>query len=284
MIRTAVFLILVVILVALIGIAQLTGNWHYAVPVEPGVLAYAATFDGMLEDWDQNQGRLSAQALNGVLRLSVGESGSGLYSAARPYFEDFDLRVDARPMSGPEDNGYGVIFRLYDRYDDYPLLPDSWLDSGIVRRVISFNERYNYYLFLVSSDGFYRVARMLNGDETDISTWIESPLVNTGMNVTNRLRVVGEGNQFTFYVNGERVQLCIPDDPNAQSTFRLGECMGGQMLDTLTDNAIGSGRLGVVAQVYTDLEGVDALFEFDNVLVYGPGTPAPTPEATEKVA
>lgn len=274
--RIAILLALLIVLAVLIVAAKLTANWHYAVPVAPGALAYAATFDDLLTDWDQNPGRLSALITDGALRLTIGEPDDGLYSATRPYFSDFDLRVQARALEGPEDNGFGVIFRLHDRYDDHPLLDDNLLNNVIVRRLVQLTERYNYYLFLISSDGYYQVARVLDGEEKVLSTWIESPLVNSGIGAQNDLRVIALGNEFQFFVNGTQVELCIPDDPNAQSTYRLGECLGGQMLETLVDTSIPNGRLGVVARAYQSMDTNDAVVvDFDNVLVYGPIPPIP---------
>lgn len=281
--RIAILLALLIVLVVLIAAATLTANWHYAVPVAPGALAYAATFDDLLTDWDQNPGRLSAQAVDGVLRLTIGDTNDGLYSAARPFFSDFDLRLQARAVEGPDDNGYGVIFRLHDRYDDHPLLTDDLLNNVIVRRLVQLSERYNYYLFLVSSDGFYQVARVFDGGEMELSTWIESSLVNSGIGAQNDLRVVAHGDEFQFFINGTQVELCIPDDPSASSTYLSGECLAGQMVDTLVDDSIPSGRLGVVARAYRT-EGV--IVEFDNVLVYGPmppKTPIVMPIATVEV-
>lgn len=228
-------------LAALISLNRLAADWHYVVPAEPGALLYAAAFDGLEDEWERYEGRLSAAIADGRLRLTVGDFESGPYSAARPHFGDFDLRVEATAVDGPLDNGFGVIFRLQDRQ--------------------------NYYLFLISSDGYYKVERVRGGVSRELSTWIESPLVRQGLGERNYVRVVGRGDQFAFFVNGEPVALCIPDDPEARSTYVQGACIGGSMQQTLTDAAIPHGRLGVVASSF-GASGV--VVDFDNVLVYGP--------------
>jgi len=238
-----VVLVLALGLAGLTGVNRLAGGWHYVMSAPSGELMYVATFDegGFNADWQQYSGRLSAQIADGVMRIEAGAVNSGPYSVAAPYFADFDGHVEAWALSGPENNGYGMIFRLVDRQ--------------------------NYYLFLVSSDGYYQVRRVVDGDEKELSTWIESPVVNRGFDAVNKLRVVARGDQFQFYVNNEQVQVCVPNNPEAASTYFMDTCIDGQMLDTLTDSSIAQGRIGVVA---TSLEQPDVVVAFDNLVVYSP--------------
>lgn len=245
------FRVLVVLLIALlvtVGLNRLVSNWHYVVPVEPGEVAYVAAFDGFADDWNLAEGRLKAQILeNGVLRLDVGVENSLPFAEVKPHFADFDLRVQATAVDGPEDNGFGVIFRLQNKGNASPNDDD-------------------FYLFLISSDGYYRVLRSVNGSPKDLSTWIPSDAIHTGISATNWLRVVAVGNQFRFYVNDQQLQLCIPDDPEAASTYTTA-CLGGTMRDTLDDDAIPSGQLGVAAQ---SLREGGVIVDFDNLVILGP--------------
>lgn len=227
-----------------------TANWHYILRVEAGKVAYLATFDTSAEDWSLSQGRLKTQILeSGVLRVEVGEVDSLPFAQASPHFGDVDVSVATTVMDGPENNGFGLIFRLQTGDNTAPG-DDS------------------FYLFEISSDGYYRVLRSLNGIQRELSTWIPSAVINTGLGVANSLRVVAKGNEFQFFVNDQSIELCIPDDPDGISTFpATGECIGGQMLDTLVDNTIQSGQLGVAAQSF-DEAGV--VVDFDNLVVYGP--------------
>lgn len=239
--------VLIVILLVLVGVSRFTANWHYVVTSEPGDVLYAATFDDLLSDWDLYEGRLEAQAVDGVLRIRAESANSGPFSVARPHFADFDYTVQARAVDGPLNNGFGIIFRLQDKGNS-SLADDS------------------YYLFLVSSDGYYQVRRVMDGVSKEISVWIPSPLVNQGLDANNNLRVLAVGDQFRFFINGSPVQLCIPDDPNGSSTYDeiRGECLGGQLLDVLTDSAVSAGQLGVVV---VTLGEPNVTVEFDNVLV-----------------
>jgi hypothetical protein len=237
------------------GAKRATDNWHFIVPVEPGKVAYVSAFDGFKDEWGLYSGRLSADILDtNALRLDVDTTNRFTWSTARPYFSDFDVSVQATASDGPENNSYGLIFRHQDKGNTAP-------------------EDDDYYLFLISSDGYYQVFRQLNSAaekqrQKELSTWIPSPAVNAGIGAQNTLRVVGSGDRFQFYINGQRMQLCIPDDPNGTSTYdeAKSEC-AGQMVNTLVDSSIPYGRLGVVAGALDD-PGVAA--DFDNFVVTGP--------------
>jgi hypothetical protein len=256
--RILVLVVLVVILAALFTLSRSVAGWqHYLVSGSANTVLYAASFDGggadgFNGDWSQYAGRLSAALEGGQMRVTVGEAGGGAYSVAAPYFSDFDVRVAARAVSGPVDNAYGLVFRLQSQ------------DNRVV-------EDDSYYLFLVSSDGYYRVTRAIRGNERVISDWIESPLVAQGLDAVNRLRVTAAGDQFRFFINDQPVTVCIPDDPDAQSTINPldGSCMGGKMLDTLTDASIPYGQIGVGALWTSESATEPVVAAFDNLLVYG---------------
>lgn len=231
---------LAAILIVLTNLSPIVAEWHYVVPATAGEVVYVETFDTTPADWELYSGRLSAQAVNGALRVAVDEVNSLPYSTAAPYFGDFDLRVLGRATAGPLDNGFGVVFRV--------------------------QNPQNYYGFFISSDGYYQVWREVDGTEKLLSDWIPSPLVNQGLGAANEIRVVAQGDRFRFYVNGEQVMLCVPDDPAATSTY-ADSCIDGQMQPELVDGSISEGRLGVIARTF-DEPGVEV--DFDNVLVFGP--------------
>jgi hypothetical protein len=249
-------LLLILIPALALGGFYLLDRWladqHYVLAGDSGVLIYAASFDGAVDssdgslndEWEQYPGRLEAVVENGAMRISVGEENGGSYSLTNRRFADFDLQVDARALEGPLDNGYGVIFRAQDRR--------------------------NYYLFHVSSDGFYSVYRVLNGDKRELSAWIDMPVVNQGLNVINRLRVVARGSEFQFYINDQLVQVCVPNDPTGISTYFLDECVDGTMQDTLVDDTFPAGNLGVSVEAFRLPDApFEVVVEFDNLLVYG---------------
>ncbi len=240
--RWLMLLALIIILALLVVLNRSAHNWIFTVPAAPGALIYVAAFEDYLDEWEPARGRLSAEAVDGVMRVAVDTEDSSVFSPSLMYFSDFDLSVEATAVSGPVANGAGIVFRLRD--------PS------------------NYYAFIVGSDGWYQVQRYANGTLRLLSTWIESPAVRVGIGETNVLRVMATGNRFQFYINGQRVLLCIPDDPNAQSTLEGETCKDGQMLDTLIDDSFSSGYLGLVGTSGFYEGGV--VIEFDNLIVYGP--------------
>lgn len=246
------FLVLL-ILIVLLGVAyllnRLTANWHYVLPTEAGKVAYVATFDNLTDDWNLYLGRQSAQIDKDFLQLQADDLNKKSWAVSKQFWADFDLSVQASPVDGPINNGYGVIFRFQNKGN-------------------ASSDDDNYYVFVVSSDGYYQVVRSLDGQQKELSNWIPSPFVNQGLGVTNLLRIVAVGDHFQFYINGQLVQLCVPDDPNGSSTYdeRNGGCKG-TMVDTLQDATIPNGQIGVVIQTL-DESGV--IVNFDNVMVVGP--------------
>jgi hypothetical protein len=89
-------------------------------------------------------------------------------------FKDFILEVDARQVSGPDNNDYGLLFRYQD--ED------------------------NFYSFGVSGDGYYSLYKKVRGEWVAIVDWTESAYVNKGRS-TNRLKVVAKGPEISLYVN-----------------------------------------------------------------------------------
>jgi len=235
---------------------QQAPTWRYTLSGEAGELLYAAAFDETFADeWEQAQGRESAELIDGALRVSIGVDGDGVFAPALPDFADFDVSVDALPLEGPLDNGFGVLFRLQDPA--------------------------NYYALFISSDGYYKVERVVDGVARDISTWIPSEAlrvvddangsftVDAGEAQPNTLRVVARGDTFRFYVNGTPLELCIPNAPDGKSTYVAGACVDGEMRAEWVDESHAAGRIALGA-VTTPTGGAGVVVAFDNLLVYAP--------------
>jgi hypothetical protein len=247
--RMLLLVIPALLLIALNAAARLADDHRQPIIMgEPGALLFAATFDGEPDSpfnrlWRQYDGRLSARVRDGTLHLQIDDFSAGAYSVVPYLFADFDVSTRARAAAGPEDNGFGLVFRLQDGGNQ------NTADDS-------------YYLFLISSDGYYRVSRVINGQARIVSDWIDSPAVRLGIGSVNTLRVVGQGDRFAFYINGVRVPLCIPTAPDGISTYALGECIGGALVDTLVDASIAVGRVGVGAvSTESGESGVQVAFE-----------------------
>ena len=222
-------------------------EWHYVVPANAGELIFVSTFDDNDDDWIQDQSLdQSVEIINGVMQISL-NSVQGAFTTTETYFDNFDISVETRVTVGEFDersaDGYGLIFRLVDQS--------------------------NFYAFYINNDGAYRIIRVIDNFSQNLSTWLETDAINNDLGSINVLRVVGYDDHFQFYVNGELMELCIPDDPSAISTFVNGECLRGSMQTTLTDASLRSGRLGLIVDLVSAVE-TGLSIDFDNVVVYGP--------------
>ena len=222
-------------------------------PAAPGQLLYVTTFDAFTQDWDLYQGELAAQIVdvgqNPVLRLTVDEVQAGGFTVLNQYFGNFDLIVQATQFAGPDNNGFGVLFRH--------------------------QNNDNYYSFLISGDGYYQVDRRLNGVDHPLSDWAPIPVIQRGQ-ATNAIRVIGQGDTFTFLINDVQVPLCLTIwNPAAPGECQVsGDVPEGQsrwstdaVVWQLVDDAFPNGRIGLAARSF-DERGVE--IDFDNLIVCGP--------------
>lgn len=244
------------LLLVLIGVNLLHGpvsRWQPgAVTGPPGSLLYISTFDAFADEWQQYAGRVRAGLMEGALQIAIEDADRRPFSTTPFRYGDFDLEADMQAVAGPLNNAYGVVFRLQD-------------------------ER-NLYRFLISSDGWYSLWRTVDGQDKRLSAWISSPLIVQGLNTVNRVRVVAQGPQMQFFINGQQVQLCIPDDPAGESTFSRGECIGGTMRDTLVDTTFAEGHIGLIAQT---LREPGVVVNFEHILIFSPGRES-APQADEQ--
>jgi len=250
--KLLILISLFVVFLAIFQLNRIAGDWHYIVSAPPGDLIYATSFDGDMANWSQDErSNFSYRADGGVLRMEIEPvpslAGQHGISDWQVHLADFDMRVSARLLEGNFDgshnNGYGVVFRRYDSQ--------------------------NYYLFIISNDGSYRVMRSLDGTLKPMSNWIVLDAINKDINALNHLRVVGKGNTFQFYINDQLLELCIPDNPDGVSTFDFsGNCMG-TMKTELIDNTIPFGYVGVGLDLDSGQRD-GFIVMFDEVLIYSP--------------
>ena len=276
----SLLIVLVALVVGLNFLYQPASTWVSVIAGDPGDFLYIATFDGFEDEWTSSEGRIETQINDSSIRISIDKTGSVAWSAAKPQFFDFDVQVKSAAVDGPLDNGFGLIFRLQDEQNLDCAFSVILCDLGRLSPLLNFGleqiiqpeaakSRLSYYMFLISSDGFYSVWNVSEGQPPQkLSAWIASSLINQGIGEKNILRVVGRGNQFQFFINGEQVEVCIPNDPSAESTYVGGECLEGRMLVTLTDDRHQGGQVAVVAQTALFEGGV--IVEFDNLVVFSP--------------
>ena len=145
-------------------------------------------------------------------------------------FQDFTVETDVRLVDGPETATYGLFVRQVD------------------------ND--NYIFLLIDPLGYYKITRKENGYWMAIpnSQRTFSSEILTG-NATNRVKVVGSGEEIALFVND-------------------------QHLTTIRDDSPVAGRVGLVVET-TTLPEPPAKVAFDNFLVATPQTFPPLEETDE---
>ena len=132
---------------------------------------------------------------NSSMRITASQPGQLRWTNPGRVFDDAIISVEARQVSGPNDNAYGVICRYQ-------------------------NEK-NFYVFLISGDGYYTIGKYQSGVEnvtylTENGQFQSSDSIHTGV-ASNEMRVSCIGNQLSLEVNG--VPLVTVTDP----TFVTGD-------------------------------------------------------------
>jgi hypothetical protein len=162
------------------------GNPHTPAPDDPvdslGSPDWRASFQDSSYWYTFEDQQASIQVKNGALILESFRANSyESWSMSYPKISDFYLEIQG--VSGDVCKGkdrYGIIFRA----------PDP--NKG--------------YLFGISCDGYYRV-RTWDGEKfTELVGWQRSEHISIGSSQTNRIGVLADGTDLSFYINGHLVE------------------------------------------------------------------------------
>lgn len=146
----------------------------------------------------------SANIENASMQITVNQPGQLWWVNPERRFDNVIINVEARQVSGPNNNAYGVICR--------------------------YQSEENFYVFLISGDGYYTIGKYQSGVEnvtylTENGQFQPSDAIHIGV-ATNEMRVSCIGNQLSLEVNG--TPLVSVTDP----TFVTGDI--GLAAGTLT--------------------------------------------------
>ncbi len=147
------------------------------------------------------------------------------YSGIAYSLTDFTLDVETKLVDGTDNNWQGVLCRFQ--------------DTG------------NFYFFAISADGYYYIAKFVNGEEIPLDGDY-SYYVDDGWDVTNSLHIECIGSSLSLSVNG-------------------------YLLDTVTDTSFSGGYIGLGAWAFSDDFSEVA---FDNLVITEPTTGAGETEPT----
>jgi len=122
---------------------------------------------------------------NGFLKLT-GETELDGWRLSWPYLEDFYLEATMQTPECEEGDHFGLVFR-------------SPVNS----------EATKGYLFGITCDGQYGLRRWDGKTMFFPIQWTESDVINSGAEAVNKLGVMAEGENLTFYINGEEVDKVV---------------------------------------------------------------------------
>jgi hypothetical protein len=178
---------------------------------------YSETFD-IAGAWMAGEGANAKGDISGGLyemTLGADTFDDQFWAAGGQNFADAIFEVEATPLEGIEDNGYGMLFRV-----------DTDQDS--------------FYVFKVSSDGYVFIALCMAGcAEQQVLVdrdWFESQAINRGFNTTNTLRVVATGPEMSFFVNDTLVGQATDDTLKNGDIGLFGETFAPGGLRVAFDN------------------------------------------------
>jgi hypothetical protein len=147
----------------------------------PSNVLFQDEFSNSKSGWDQNTTDEGVtDYADGVYKILVNVANTDIWANPGLDFSDTRIEVDATKIAGDDNNDFGVICR--------------------------YKDTNNFYEFILSSDGYYGIAKVINGDQTLIGSdkMPPSDKIKTGSD-TNHLRADCVGSTLTIYVNGEKL-------------------------------------------------------------------------------
>jgi hypothetical protein len=176
---------------------------------------YRESFDST-GSWTAGEDATAAGTVSdGVYKMTVAESGASFWVTAGRKFADGVFEVEATPLEGTADNGYGMLLRA---------------DT----------KQGSFYVFKVSSDGYVYIGRCAaNCAEREALVdrdWFGSDAVAPGFGTANRLRVTAAGAELRFFVNDVEVGRATETTLKAGDIGLLAETFSPGGLEVHFDN------------------------------------------------
>ncbi|UCC53247.1 MAG: hypothetical protein JSV68_04620 [Anaerolineaceae bacterium] len=139
---------------------------------------------------EYNRGGAVAAIDGGSLIISTSNPGEIWWTNPERAFNDVIVEVNTEQLGGPDDNAYGIICRYQDEE--------------------------NFYLFLISGDGYYAIGKYKSGQDrvtylTEDGQFAKSDQINQGVAV-NQLQASCVGNELSLSVNSYPLLTVIDSD------------------------------------------------------------------------
>ncbi|MFC2083342.1 hypothetical protein ACFLSG_04815 [Candidatus Bipolaricaulota bacterium] len=147
-------------------------------PIEHFASAFTEDFPLGCDDWNWEGQAGYIRVIDEQLGILVDQEDQTILRTFDVEAGRYAIDLDIIPRSvGRNDHSFGVIFR--------------------------YENESNYYSVELRTDGYVRLARVVEGDYEPVTEWRRTRVLTHG--VRNRLRVLIPGNQVIVYLNGVRI-------------------------------------------------------------------------------
>lgn len=209
--RTCYWLVLLA-LISVTVLACSAPSWLAASSAaSSGDVLFQDDFSNPNSGWDVwSEGGSSVLYEEGGLRFRVNQSHFDFWSRPGKHYDNVCLAVNTTKLGGPDNNDFGLMCRYQDKE--------------------------NYYAFLVGSDGYQGIVKVQEGVYSILSgeNLQYSEVIRQG-SATNKIQAECIGTSLLLIVNGEPVAA-------------------------VQDAQFGSGEIGLIAGTF-ETPGVDILFD-----------------------
>jgi hypothetical protein len=187
---------------------------------QQGTILLRDDFSGKSSYWKTwfESERSAVSQLNGELVMILEQPDMDIFSTNHLTYPNLELEVTAHKKHGQDDNIFGLVCR--------------------------YTDENNYYSFIISSDGYFGVVKMLEGNLTllsaDTMQFTEEILRGSAANL---LYAVCAGDDLEFAVNGEKlVSVRDPDLSNGRNGVMIGSFADSGDLVVVFDDFLARAR------------------------------------------
>lgn len=210
----ALLFVLLMLLLMNAGCTPVTGGQVAGSNPKSGDVLFSDDFSKTPDGWGNwNRDGSKVDYVDGGLRILVDEHQFDFWSVSGHRFGDVRIEVDALKRAGPDDNDYGIICR--------------------------YANRDNFYMLVVSSDGYYGIAKMKGGQYSMIgSDQLQYSQFIAQGNVMNHLRADCVGSKLSLFANGHKLMEGEDADFPSGDAGVLAGSYNGEGVEVLFDNFI----------------------------------------------
>ena len=147
-------------------------------PIAKGNVVFSDDFNDNTNGWHTADNETQNFSFyGGKFNLDHKKDEGGHLSYINKYFnstKDFEIETKLQHVSGDTNSPYGILWGKKDT---------------------------NYFQFLITATGYYKIKRVVNNKNEEIVKWVKSSVINSGVGKTNILKIKREGDYYKFYIN-----------------------------------------------------------------------------------